>query len=399
MKKYIRSERPNLFEPNDYISMVVHMTGSLPSEKIEQAVCQAYEANEATMSRIVLEENGDACYEKMDHSGCKFFREKRPWRELLGESERNPFSLRSGELIRTYLTKENEEMVLLIHAHHLAGDGQSMVFFLKSIMCILDDQSIGYQPMHVLDRAYLEKRAKLFPIVKWYANCINRKWKKEGKTFTWNDYDTIHRKYWDAYASEIEWVTYDFGELKAKCPPDITINSYIVAKLWSKYPKCRMVGIPISIRENDGMSNQTSGIDVKYKYDSRKSFEENAGIIHKSIYKKIKNPNVKYFILLLEDRICPSLNDAILMQSHGCYQNKYAKKLAGWVGYIGDGGRELGVTNLNVIDLRSRHDAFTIENIMFVPPKVSYVKHVVGVATFNGKLTICHHKMKNRNDK
>ena len=53
MKKYIRSERANLFEPNVYISMIVKLSGNLQSEEIEQAVYKAYEANETTMSKIV----------------------------------------------------------------------------------------------------------------------------------------------------------------------------------------------------------------------------------------------------------------------------------------------------------------------------------------------------------
>ena len=75
MKKYIRSERANLFEPNVYISMIVKLSGDLQSEEIEQAVYKAYEANEATTSKIVLGENGDAYYEKMGSSGCKFIKD------------------------------------------------------------------------------------------------------------------------------------------------------------------------------------------------------------------------------------------------------------------------------------------------------------------------------------
>ena len=123
MKKYIRSERANLFEPNVYISMIVKLSGNLQSEEIEQAVYKAYEANEATTSKIVLEENGDAYYEKMGSSGCKFIKDSCSWKELLYQSEKRPFALNEGELVRTFLTKENEQLILLIHAHHLVGDG------------------------------------------------------------------------------------------------------------------------------------------------------------------------------------------------------------------------------------------------------------------------------------
>ncbi len=37
-KNYISSERPNLFEPNVYISMVVTFSGAVPEKELEQAV-------------------------------------------------------------------------------------------------------------------------------------------------------------------------------------------------------------------------------------------------------------------------------------------------------------------------------------------------------------------------
>ena len=54
-----------------------------------------------------------------------------------------------------------------------------------------------------------------------------------------------------------------------------------------------------------------------------------------------------YFILLVMERLCPSLIDAVLLQSHGCYQDKLTEKMAKVMGYIGDGGIDLGVTYIN----------------------------------------------------
>ena len=95
------------------------------------------------------------------------------------------------------------------------------------------------------------------------------------------------------------------------------------------------------------------------------------------------------------ERLCPSLIDGVLLQSHGCYQNNLTKKMAKVMGYLGDGGRDLGVTNLNKIHIQNVHDRFIVEDIIFVPPKVSYAKEVIGIATYAGKLTVCYHKMKN----
>lgn len=396
MKKYIRSERANLFEPNVYISMIVKMSTNLQSEEIEQAVYKAYESNEATMSKIVMEENGDAYYEKMESSGCKFIIDSCSWKELLHQSEKRPFALNEGELVRTFLTKENEQLILLIHAHHLVGDGQSVLILLNDIVNGMNKQSLTYKTMLSVDGNFLEKRAKLGIGTKLYIKRNNQKWRKNAKAFTWDDYYSIHTKYWNKYASEIDWITYDIKELKAKCPKGITINSYMITELLKEHQECQVVGIPVSIREDKGMSNQTSGIAVKYKYNSKKSFEINVNQVHKAIYKKLKNRDMRYFILLFMEQLYPSLIDAVLLQSHGCYENELTEKLAKVMGYIGDGGRDLGVTNLNKIHIPNAYARFVIEDILFVPPKVSYAKKVIGISTYGDKLTVCYHKMTNR---
>lgn len=394
MKKYIRTERANLFEPNVYISMVVKISGMVSKEAVREAVEKAYEANEATMSRIVMEDGGDAYYEKMESSGCKFFFDSRSFITIIKESEKNPFAIQKGELVRTYLTIENQEMVLLIHAHHLVGDGKSILILVKDVMDGLSGKQPEYKPMFLIDQRFLRKKAKLRLGIRLALKNVNRKWEKVGKAFTWEDYYDVHKRYWESHSSEIEAKTYSANELKKNCKNGATLNSYLITDFLRKTTESKVVGIPVNIREEDnGMSNQTSGISIKCQYQTDKSFEENLSIIHKEIYKMIRNVNMKYFILLFMGQLSPSLVDSILLQTHGCYQNKLSKKMAGIMGYIGKEGRDLGVTNLTRINIPNDYGSFRIEDILFIPPKVSYTRNVVGVCTFGDKLTVCHHKM------
>ena len=59
------------------------------------------------------------------------------------------------------------------------------------------------------------------------------------------------------------------------------------------------------------------------------------------------------------------------------------------MGYRGEGGSDLGVTNLNQIDIQEKYTNFAIESIQFIPPSVSYTKNVVGNSTFQDVLTVC----------
>ncbi|MDD6072467.1 MAG: condensation domain-containing protein [Clostridiales bacterium] len=389
MKKYIRTERANLFEPDVYISMVVKITGDVSKEAMRQAVERAYEANEATMSEIVLTEQGDAYYEKRRNSGCRTFIENKPWMELLWQSEKEAFHLKDGELVRVFLTEEDEKLVLFIHAHHLVGDGKSVLILLKDIVNALDGQRLTYKPMKLIERDFLQKKARLEAGMKPLLRRVNRKWKKTGRSFGWEDYYAVHKKYWLEHTSQICVQTYDINKIKAQCPKGITVNSYMITFLLRDYPTGKTVGIPVSIREEDGgMSNQTSGIVVKAKYNRKRSFEENLRTVHKRIYREIRSRNKKYFVLLFMEYLCPSLTDAVLLQTHGCYQNKLSEKMARIMGYMGEGGRDLGVTNLNQIDIPDKYSNFSIESIQFIPPSVSYTTNVIGISTFQDVLTV-----------
>lgn len=389
MKKCIRSERANLFEPNVYISLVVKISGNVSKKSMQCAVESAYEANEATMSEIVLTEYGVAYYEKRTDSGCRFFIENKPWLELLRKSEKEVFNLKDGELVRTFLTEEDEKSVLFIHAHHLVGDGKSILVLLKDIINALDGKPLTYKPMKLIDRGFLKTKAKLTAGMKLLLNCVNRKWSKTGRSFGWEDYYAVHKKYWSEHTSQIRLRTYDINKIKSQCPEGVTVNSYMITLLLRDYPIGKTVGIPVSIREEDkGMSNQTSGIVVKGKYNQKQSFEENMRTIHRRISKVIKDRDKKYFVLLFMEYLCPSLTDAVLLQTHGCYQNSLSENMAKIMGYMGKGGRDLGITNLNQIDIPDKYTCFTIESIQFIPPSISYTKNVIGISTFRDVLTV-----------
>lgn len=396
MKKYIRSERVNLFEPNDYIAMIVKLSGELSVREMQKAVYAAFNANEATMSRVVLEPDGTAYFEKMETTGCRFFDATLPWEKLVQNSERACFSLNKGELVRIFLTEEAGQQVLLIHAHHLVGDGKSILILLQDIISALNGQLLTYKPMTSIDRTFLEQRAKLPLLTKLYISSLNRKWKKQAKVFTWDDYYAIHQKYWEDNVSDIRFKICNFEKIKDNCPENVSINSYLIAQLLKEHPQCSVVGLPVSIREDNAMSNQVTGIEVNYRYDPQKPMEYNAGRIHRSIYKTLGSPLWKYFVLLFTQRLCPTLIDAVLLQSHGCFENDFAAKIANIMGYSGARSRDLGVTNLGRIDIPSVHKKCVIHDILFVPPKVSYTKQVVGISTYGNKLTISYHHMKKR---
>ena len=62
------------------------------------------------------------------------------------------------------------------------------------------------------------------------------------------------------------------------------------------------------------------------------------------------------------------------------------------MGYTGEKKKDIGITNLTVIDIPVVYGNYKIENIIFISLAVSYSHNIIGVSIFNGKMTISYHK-------
>jgi hypothetical protein len=72
-----------LFEPNIYIEYLVQVTGNPAPDALVSAVKAAFISNESTMSRIVLNKDGSAFYERISESGCKVSISKDTWKDII----------------------------------------------------------------------------------------------------------------------------------------------------------------------------------------------------------------------------------------------------------------------------------------------------------------------------
>lgn len=112
------TERPNLFEPNDHMSFYLEMS-KVDMEDLRVAIYKAYLNNETTCCRIVLKEDGNAYYEKMDDTACTIELTTKTWQDIIAEQEKIPFQLDQGEMIRCFIREFEDKTSLFIFAHHL----------------------------------------------------------------------------------------------------------------------------------------------------------------------------------------------------------------------------------------------------------------------------------------
>lgn len=82
--KQILTERPNLLEPNVYITICTRIKNCPSPNRLVAAGKDAYCANESTMSKIVLSQ-GTASYERLTKSGCTVEITQKDWINIVKE--------------------------------------------------------------------------------------------------------------------------------------------------------------------------------------------------------------------------------------------------------------------------------------------------------------------------
>lgn len=395
MQKII-TERPNLFEPNDYITFYVELSGKVRTKDLADAVKAAYRANEATMSKIVLRSDGVSYYEKLPQSNCRVEIIQGEWQDIIRTNEKKPFALEKGELVRCFILPAGEAAAFIVMAHHLAGDGKAVIYLIESILEALSGKAPAYKPLTLLTQKAVSQTGKFPAAVKLYVKSCNRKWVKRGKpTFSWDDYYHIHECYWKTTSSWIQCRQFSKEEtmhiIENAKRLGVSVNSYIIAAFLRADSSNRSVGIPVSVREdgNKSMTNLTSGIRILHSYADTGTFAGNAKQIQKKVAKELAAN--RFFVLRFLSELAPPLIDGVLLYTHHCYENPLMERLAKVMKYTGEKVRELGITNLTVLDIPSVYGTVKLEKIVFIPPNVSYAHHIIGVSTFHGEMTVTYH--------
>ena len=87
----------------------------------------------------------------------------------------------------------------------------------------------------------------------------------------------------------------------------------------------------------------------------------------------------------------PTLVDAVNLEFAGYFHSRTSAKLAKLLGY-GESTKDLSITNLTRLDIPTAYGFFTLTDLIFVPPVISYGKNIVGMVTADGHLnTTFHH--------
>ena len=428
MKVNIETERQHLFDVSILIAMRIHIRGNALEDDVKNAFDKAVNSHEILGMKVCLEEDGTAYYSPINELNTETIHisenlnrisfENSDWKDILHREECTRFRIEDGEFLKAFVYDSDlEGFSILFLMHHLGGDGKSLVYFIETFMNNLaeidkaqeDINPVIYQepaaPLEmrtipagdISEKALADRIGPLAIIPKTF----NKNWQKDEnkKCFSFSDLDEAYEKYWKDRASVVnEYVIKpeQVSKVLEKCKSwNIGFTAYITAAFTRRLGRKLDIGYAVDARidGNRSMSNQATGISIKYAYNYEKTFRWNADKIQALLNKKLEDDEARDFLLSFMASFEPSLVDSLNMEHAGTFHSKTSKKLANLLGY-GKKTKDLSITNLTRLDISNIYGNYEVDFFSFIPPVISNAKNVVGLSTLGDSTVMTIHRVK-----
>ena len=314
-RKVTGAERFFSHAPFSTVTMVARIKGNVTEEMLTCAVEKAQQQH--PLLRVRIENRGHDLWftsEGVQEIPIKIVprTSENDWIKLHAEGCKVPYEFETRPAIRFILVQSPEASELIILCHHIICDGMSLAYLARDLMVYLGDPTAGVEVLPAPEPITLENLpddVKLSGLIKYFINRIRRKWNDEIVTFDQADYEALNKAYWDNYDHEILPVELSEAETKAlvaRCKKEnVTVNTAVITAFSAAEnlviggkPHHAQTAIAVSLRDRlphspgEEMGYYALGMQLKLKYNQKKSFWDNARNYHKKITSNLSNKKV-----------------------------------------------------------------------------------------------------------
>ncbi len=315
-RKVTGAERFYSHSPFSIVTMVARIKGNVTEEMLKNAVVKVQQRHVLLSVRIKEDDQHDLWFtsEGVQEIPIEIVARKaeNDWVKIHAEALKIPYEFETHPAIRLILVQSPEVSELIILCHHMICDGMSLAYLARDLMLHLGDPSREVEVLPAPEPVTpdnLPSDVSLPGLVKFFINRIKQKWAEEIVFFDQEDYKVLTKTYWDNYNHEIFSIELSEAEtstLVTRCRKEnITVNSAITAAfsgaqsfVEGEKPYHATTAIAASLRDRlpsppgEAMGYYASGLELKLKYNHKKSFWDNARNYHKKIKPNFTNKKV-----------------------------------------------------------------------------------------------------------
>jgi NRPS condensation-like uncharacterized protein len=315
-RKATPAERFFTRSPFSIVTMVARIKGNVSEDMLKNAV-QKVQQRHALLRVRIKDDNDHAQWftsEGVRETPVEIVPRQsvNHWIKIHQEACKLPFEFENRPAIRFMLVQSPDVSELIILCHHIICDGMSLAYLARDLMVHLGDPARQVEVVPAppaIDLNNLPSEVSQSGLVKFLINRMNRKWAEENVFFDQEDYKALTKAYWDHYTHELFSIDLSEAETSAlvdRCRKEkITVNSALTTAfsgaqsiVEGEKPYHARIVVAASLRDRipnspgEGMGMYAGGVELKFKYNHKRSFWENARQFHKTIQPKYTNKDL-----------------------------------------------------------------------------------------------------------
>ncbi|MBN2085105.1 MAG: hypothetical protein JW748_07745 [Anaerolineales bacterium] len=307
IRKVTPIERFLRHSPYSIVTMVVRIRGNVTESQLRNAVLKIRQRHVNLRVRITEDQDRVPWFTSEGAGEIPVDVVPRKsgthWIQVLPEASRIPFDFDARPAVRFILVQSSGLSELIILCHHILCDGLSLAYLARDLMIHLGDPSREVEALPdpvLMDLDTMPAAVSINPVVRHFLNRINRQWEKEKVSFTQEDYESIHKAYWEKYPHQmlsIELTEDQTSALVERCRREgVTVNSALTAaflgaeaRVQGRQPHHASVYVAANVRDRlrmpagEVMGFYAGMVSLKHAYADRLDFPENARRFQKKV--------------------------------------------------------------------------------------------------------------------
>jgi hypothetical protein len=274
----------------------------------------------------------------------------------------------------------------------------------KDVLLALDnkiDTTPQIPPSEPTDR-YFKETVLLDTQTKFYANALNKEWRKSRIRFSEENYLDFFEQYRKKYVPNLFMASLA-GEnakklLEKSKSNNLTVNEMIAsvfsaATMEKLENKELRLGVAANIRNellsepNKCMGNYITGISAKINYDPEDSFISNAKAIAAIVKEQLTNVKNRHLVVHFLNEFDKDLIESTMFAAYSNFEHPISKRLAELIGEQLE-NKGIGISNLGRHNFNN-YENIKVVDIQFIGPAFPANLLTVGVITVNNKINLC----------
>lgn len=403
VKHYLDTERTHLMNPSMNIIIKADIKGEFHEEQFRRAVIELTNTYPILRATVQMDEKGRAFFlpASAEEIQVEIKREVEPIEPFILTENKKIFHLERESMLRIYVMPIANAFSIIFISHHVLGDGKSILLLLEALCKAYVGIDIPYVGIHLLgNHKNFPENSEPSKIIQSYLAYLNKEWRKDGRQFSFQDYEELFQKYHQDVESKVcirMLNSVETRHVHHRCKSlGVSMNSAVVTaflmaeKELDTRHKDRVdkIGIAVDIRNDldfDAshlIGNYASACSFKCGNIERETFDSLVKKVHKKIKRKIDNPRARWICLQAYDYLEETLLDAVHFSQYTEHMNKVVEKCAKMFGY-GAVPMDLGVTNLGKVEMEEL-PSIELESLVLIPPPAPCNDITVGVITYRG---------------